>query len=271
MAQFYNDPSQIQTTHDQLNLPRITVCKNPNQEVLSRARSLQDKYGLEIVNRDVEGPLLVVTRTGLASRSINDQQHQLMRWHPGLLHALRESGFDHPWVKLGELKCGDRVLDCTLGLGTDARFISEITKHQVIGLERSLAVFLLAEEGLASVDAKVTPIWCDCREYLETLIDHSDPLKSEIKFDVLIVDPMFPRHLTTDRHGLDFVRIYGDHRPISAHDLKLARQVASRWVVVKDHRKGQLLERLGDDVEPAETIWSRGKRSTRYGRWCGLA
>ena len=114
---------------------KVITCKNPNQKVIDTHTQLINLYGLSPGERQSTEDALVVTRQGLALKVAGKQ----MSWHPGLLHALRESGSRHPWIQLGDIKIGDQILDCTLGLGTDARFISEITKERVLGIEQSWA------------------------------------------------------------------------------------------------------------------------------------
>ena len=177
-----------------------------------------------------------------------------MTWHPGLLHALRESGLRHPWVKLGNIKRGDKVLDCTLGLGTDARFISEVTHETVVGIEQSLAIFLLTQEGLKTVEANVNSIYANSIDFLHQQAKNS--------FDVVIADPMFPRHLEKQSHSLSIVRQFGSYEILSKSWLNEAKRVARRCVLIKDHVENDLLESLG-----VEQLWSKGKRLTRYGRW----
>ncbi len=234
----------------------VIPCRKPNCEVMVRADQLCRTYGLRLGSRDEDYQAIVVTKGGLALRQ---KRGQLIRWHSGLLHTLRESGTRHPWSKLGELSSGDQVLDCTLGLGTDARFISELTHELVVGLESSLPIYLLSAEGLATVEARVRVIH---QESLSYLID--SPSGS---FDVVIADPMFPPTLTNPQHGLDMVRGFGDYTTLSSSWLREAQRVARRWVIIKDHRRHHLLERLSENVESVDLIWCKGKRSSRYGRW----
>ena len=229
---------------------KIITCKNPNQKVIDTHTKLINLYGLSAGQRQSNEDALVVTRKGLVLKVAGKQ----MSWHPGLLHALRESGTRHPWIQLGNIQHGDQVLDCTLGLGTDARFISEITKERVLGIEQSLAIFLITQEGLQNSGAQVDIQFGQCLEILSKQEKNS--------FDVVIADPMFPKHLEKQSHSLSIVRHFGSYQPLSLDWLKEAKRVARRCVLVKDHIHNDLLELLG-----AEYIWSKGKRLTRYGRW----
>ena len=229
---------------------KVITCKNPNQKVIDTHTQLINLYGLSPGERQSTEDALVVTRQGLALKVAGKQ----MSWHPGLLHALRESGSRHPWIQLGDIKIGDQILDCTLGLGTDARFISEITKERVLGIEQSLAIFLISQEGLKNCDAQIDIHFGRCLDLLQQ--------QDKDSFDVVIADPMFPKHLEKQSHSLSIVRHFGSYEPLNIDWLTEAKRVARRYVLVKDHVHNDLLELLG-----AEYIWSKGKRLTRYGRW----
>ena len=229
---------------------KIITCKNPDADVFHRYMALQREYNLPSGDRKSDHNVLVVTKEGLAFK----QGSRLLKWHPGLLHTLRESGERHPWVKLGNIQQGDKVLDCTLGLGTDAQFISEITQEVVIGLESSLGVYLLSREGLSKVRALVKPVFINSLSFLLAQQDNA--------FDVVIADPMFPPHLIKSNTSLDMVRALANFESISDTWLIEARRVAKRCVLIKDHRANDLLENL-----KADFIWSKGKRNNRYGRW----
>ena len=225
--------------------------KKPNQQILQKITKLLADYPeLSLGERKAVERALVVTKKGLTLK-INEKY---LHWHPGLLHTLREAGESHPWVVLGEIKKGDHILDCTLGLGTDARFLSEITQEQVIGLENNLGIFLLTQEGLSQVEANVTVYYTECLTFLKEQDSNS--------FDIVIADPMFPKHLLKPSHGLDLVRYLATASPLDHHWLTEAKRVARRRVLMKDHRDNDLLERLN-----ADQIWSKGKRHTRYGSW----
>ncbi len=229
---------------------KIITCKKPNQSVNERIEQLVTRYGLCKIERQSRDDALVVTRKGLALRVSG----KLMYWHPGLLHTLREARTRHPWVKLGELTKGDRVLDCTLGLGTDARFISEITQTTVVGIEQSLEIYLISEEGLQSAGANIDVRLGHSLDFLKQQKNHS--------FDVIIADPMFPKHLLKQSQNLSIVRNFASFQTLNLTWLDEARRVARRCVLVKDHIHNDLLESL-----QAEYIWAKGKRSARYGRW----
>ena len=155
------------------------------------------------------------------------------------------------------LEVGDRVLDCTLGLGTDASFLAHLTQRQVVSLEIRPELALLTSEGLRNAGHNVSVVHADARTFLSSLPDHS--------FEVVQGDPMFPPG-TGVTHSLDLVRCVGHHEPLGLDWLVQARRVASKRVVVRDIAHGTLLE----SMEP-DQILNVGRNRPRYGIWSGGA
>jgi 16S rRNA (guanine1516-N2)-methyltransferase len=185
--------------------------------------------------------------------------------------ALFVDGAEHPWragmaalrvkrllsgervtvdgfLAAARLRPGDAVLDATLGLGMDALVAAAAvgTRGRVVGVEASRALAALAAEGLArcGVDAsrRVEVVHAEAGALLASL-----PARS---FDVVVFDPMF-RFGRAGASGFDLVRRLADSRPLAPETLARARQVARRWVVVKDGTPGWDLVRLGLEPLPS--------------------
>ena len=218
--------------------------------MVSKAYELSKRFCLEVKSRQTPGDALIVQKEGFKLRI----DGHFYAWHEGLLHTLREAGERHPWVRLSGLRPGHKVLDCTLGLGTDARFLSEMTGHEVIALEKVKALALLATLNLEAKGAMIRVINQDAKEFLVQCRDN--------QFDLIIADPMFPSHLKRKSSNLDLVRLRGDTTPLDHEWLSEALRVSRGSVIMKDHKDNSLLEDLG-----AEYIWAKGKRMTRYGVW----
>lgn len=146
------------------------------------------------------------------------------------------------------LRPGDAVLDATLGLGMDALVAAAAVgpDGRVVGFEASPALAALAAEGLARCELtparRVEVRQGDAAAALAAL-----PARS---FDVVVFDPMF-RFGRASATGFDLVRLLADPRPLPAEALERARQVARRWVVVKDGTPGWDLVRLGLTALPS--------------------
>ena len=147
-----------------------------------------------------------------------------------------------PFFEAADIRPGDAVLDCTLGLGADALVAAVAAGEggRVVGLEGSLALAAWVGEGLAR-----SPLPGAGRIEVRAG-DHAALLAAmpERSFDVVCFDPMF-RHARAEPGGFDVVRALADGRPLERETLERARRVARRWVLVKDGAPGWDLARLG--------------------------
>jgi SAM-dependent methyltransferase len=147
-----------------------------------------------------------------------------------------------PFFEAADLRPGDAVLDCTLGMGADALVAAVAVgpSGRVVGIEGSVALAAWVGEGLArSTLPGADRIEVRAGEHAELLASLPDA-----SFDVVCFDPMF-RHARAEPGGFDLVRALADARPLEAAALAQARRVARRWVLVKDGAPGWDLARLG--------------------------
>lgn len=192
-------------------------------------------------------------------------------FHPSmsLLRVLRlERGGTDLLLNALALSPGERVLDCTLGLATDACVIAHaLGEHgQVTGLEASPLIALVVKEGLrvCCTDAE-QPDWlrkaaprisvenAAYEQVLKTLPDKS--------YDVVYFDPLFV-HPVASSANMQPLRPLAQNGGVDAENLVQARRVAKRCVVIKDHCSGALLKAL------AAPALSGGKYShIRFGVW----
>lgn len=239
-----NDPSRVQLAQQaarRLGLP-----------YLERAR----KSGLTF---DAAAAFLVLGGDGWVLRD----PHGDLPFSPGLarlrIKRLEQGLRDDVLVRLGELKAGDQVLDCTFGLGADAQVCARAVgpTGSVVALEASLPLWALGACGLSAQGAApdscaIEPRHADAAVILPTL-----PCGS---FDCVLFDPMFGRPKKASP-AFDMLRRYANHAPLSLSTLAEARRVARRWVVVKGARYSDDLKRLGLVPEPtsrfSEVVWAR--------------
>jgi hypothetical protein len=231
---------------------QVTVSGRAREQERQRAASIAQLPRFDFRDRadvDWEQSVLQVSRTGLCLKTPGREY----RWHPGLLHTRVEAGWKHPLVRAMTLAPGDHVLDCTLGLGTDASFVASLTGVPVTAIELHPALALMTNEGLRGAGHAVRVVNADSRDFLAGLADGS--------FDIVWGDPMFPAG-TSVTHSLDLVRHIGSHAPLGADWLQEARRGARRCVVVRDIWNGTLLETMSpDDIRPTM------RQRPRYGIW----
>lgn len=196
---------------------------------------------------NVEGVLVV----GRARTTLHFAEHEFF-FHPGMamlrIKALAAGKTDQMVKALG-LEPGDRVLDCTLGLGADALVAAHVVgdRGAVVGLDVVRQVAVLVRRGLealrarddtrlAAAAARIRVLAADYRRYLRDAADKS--------FDVVYFDPMFGRGVEASR-SMRPLRALADPSPVDRAALAAAARVAAKRVVVKERRGSPVFARLG--------------------------
>jgi len=259
----------------------VTTGRDPLPEQQETARRLARELGARLVERgqlslrrlaqsDASGGagarrwVLVVERHRLTLHAGGQE----LFFHPGMAASRIGrllDGRPDPMVQAMELAAGDRVLDATLGLASDALVASFAVgaRGQVVGVERVAVLAVLVREGLksypwprpelAEAAARIQVVPSDHRSYLAELPPAS--------FDVVYFDAMFHQPLSGSA-AMAAWRAVASHEPVHPEALALARRVARRAVVLKDRRDSPRLDQLRPPVV-------RASRSSRvvYGVW----
>ncbi len=226
--------------------------------------------------------LLVEERDGLV---LYWRDGEALRFHPGMavprIRCIKE-GRDERLSSVAGLCAGDRVLDCTMGLASDAILMAYAVGDAgcVTAIERSAPIYAVTSYGLRhwqtdswrlrAAMARVFPRFGDSRDYLR-----AQPSGS---FDVVYFDPMFERPVL---HSVNLapLRRAADYAPLTEETLREARRVARRTVVVK-HRAGTLRSLHFDEIAGgrysplAYGLLRADSAATRRGaggRPCGMA
>ncbi len=157
------------------------------------------------------------------------------------------AGESDPLIRAAELRAGDRVVDCTYGLGRDAVVAAHIVgvTGAVIGIEASAALFHMADEnrplseleGSIEIEpATIEVISGDARSWLEAA-----PTDAA---DVILIDPMFANPKTSDA-SFSLLRQLADETPLEEAWVRSAQRVAQRCVVVKTGRWAPWFDDVG--------------------------
>lgn len=206
-------------------------------------RSLKDLLG----EHGTAGAVVVGARR--VSLFFGEQQ---FFFHPGTA-ALRikslSTGKPDQMIQAMGLRPGDEVLDCTLGLGTDAVVASFVVgpEGRVVGVESVMAVAAVVEHGLRHHAVKADPLFNGALRRIEVVwADHLGYLRGTParSFDVVYFDPFF-RTPVGDADQIQPLRALGDSRPLSREAVVEALRVARRRVVVKERRGSAEFARLG--------------------------
>jgi tRNA1(Val) A37 N6-methylase TrmN6 len=153
-------------------------------------------------------------------------------------------------LTVANIKAGDRVLDCTLGLATDTIVLSFAvgSSGKVISAESEIVPFVLARDGLQTYQSEVDALNAAMRRIDVVHANHRDVLRSlpSQSFDVVYFDPMFREH--DHAIALEPLRRFANHEPIDQKSIHEARRIARRRIVLKEHKFSGEFERLGFQV-----------------------
>jgi len=238
----------------------VTTPLRPSGATESQAREAAARRGLPYAPRGSRPAAEVARATGADALLVLSPGASILwsageerRWSAGMgalrakRAAARAAGREEPterdpFLEAAGIRPGDRILDCTVGLGADALVAATAggPEGRVVGLEASVALAAWVGEGLLRSRAPAAArIELRAADHAEALLAFPDG-----SFDVVVFDPMF-RHARAEPAGFDLVRRLADPRPLSPEALARARRVARRWVVVKDGAPGWDLARLG--------------------------
>ena len=158
------------------------------------------------------------------------------------------------------LEAGMKVLDCTMGYGSDALVTSSLAGPGgvVVGLEGSPVVAALVKSGLRRYQVKdhagLDPVKARVLRSLPEAMLRIEVVNSEHRaylmrcpdksFDVVYFDPMF-RKPCGESASMDPLRELAVPEPVDVEAVREACRVARRRVVMKEGRYSGEFERLG--------------------------
>lgn len=157
-------------------------------------------------------------------------------------------GETDPLIEVGQLQQGDRFLDCTLGLGSDAIVAKYMVgkRGQVVGLEANPNVAFIVQNGMQNYDVTEMPL-AACMRDIEVIqseaIDYLRTLPNN-SFDVVYMDPMFEK-IIDESDNFAPLRAAGEKTLITDEWVEEAKRVAKRGVVLKAYFDSALFERYG--------------------------
>lgn len=157
-------------------------------------------------------------------------------------------GEAEPFLEAMQLVTGDAVLDCTLGLATDAMLAAYTVGEsgRVIGLEANPNVAFIVERGMQTYDTSELPL-TDCMRQIEVIQTEAVTyLKSlpDNAFDVVYMDPMF-EEIIEEATNFEALRFAGEHLALTDDWINEARRVAKKRVVLKAHFRSEWFEQYG--------------------------
>ncbi len=173
-------------------------------------------------------------------------------YHPGMglvrIKRLADGHEDDRLLIASGVRPGDRVLDCTAGLGSDAVVWSHAVGAQGIctALEARADIaqlFAIArathETGVAAFDTALRRVDARCAAFREAFAVLPDD-----SYDIVYFDPMFDASVEGS-HAMRLMRDFADLTDVTRSDLGHALRIARRAVVIKGRRDSALWRELG--------------------------
>lgn len=258
---------------------RVAVTTSKDDELLlERARQIAVQLEIEVVPRRRRSLEKLKNEYNLQYLLVVEQDQvvlkgeTLLTWHPSMavprIKALRQGKHD-PMIEAMALRPGSSVLDCTLGLGSDALVTAHAVGNmgRVTGLESNKYLAFITKWGLdhyngqnASLKAaveRITVINCAYQDYLA-----KQPAAS---YDVVYFDPMFRRGLER-ASAMNAIRPFANDEPLSEKTVEEALRVARHRVVMKESAGSREFYRLkahfivgGRHSHVAYAVWKNVK------------
>lgn len=225
----------------------VTTVLHPNEKARAMAQSMAAALQLPYVERESQSIallrdnykidlLLIATQKGPVVATPGGDFFFHLSMAQLRIKNIINGKHDH-MADAMDLKPGMSVLDCTLGLATDAIVASFVAGENgyVKGIEKSPLVSMVIRYGLQNfVDAASDIVQSLRRIEIET-VDYLEYLSSlsTASFDIVYFDPMF-RYPIQSSSNVKPLRYLADNRPLLPEAVAQACRVAKRRVVIKE-------------------------------------
>ena len=224
----------VQTAKDMAARLGVAYLDRPHNQVLEEFMAAQALAAVIVLEKD--GPRI-------------HSEYGTFAYHPGMaeirVQQLLRGAPDH-LVQALDLRSGARVLDCTLGLASDAAVAACVVgpTGRVVGLEASLLLHFAVQYGLAHYECKTPLLTAALRrvEAFHAVAGEYLAACAADSFDVVYFDPMF-RHPVQGSKAMEALRPLALEEPLDRTTVELALKVAPR-VVIKE-RSEYLLREYG--------------------------
>lgn len=252
-----------------MNKCALTTSKSRGKHGLGLSEDAQmvaEELHIPVISRDNKGIGKLIEQYSLDvllveeedSLTANWPDGQTLSYHPGMsVPRIKhiKNGDNELLIDVLDVVPGNAVLDCTMGMASDAVTISYALGDTgtVTALESSDVIYAVTTYGLKhwnwSNESKsmrramerIHPLHIGYEAYLQQLSQ-----TSELQYDVIYFDPMFERPVA-ESSGIAPLRREANYAPLTQEILELARRLCKKRVVVK-HREGTLKHLQFDEL-----------------------
>jgi 16S rRNA (guanine1516-N2)-methyltransferase len=209
----------------------------------------RERFSLNRLREQYDDPdILLVSRERI---EYYHHQQPVLFFHPSIA-AIRVkrllNGEADSLMELSGVKMGDRILDCTAGLGSDAIVYSFAAKGngKVTALENQTIPYLMLSHGLSEYDSDIPGMNEAMRRVQVLRAEHLEYLQQQAdgSYEVVYLDPMFRKPIQ-ESNSIGALRQLADPRAVTEIVIQEARRVAKRVVILKEQRDSGEFARLG--------------------------
>ena len=236
----------------------VTCNKNGNCKLTEQAKAWARQLQVPYVKRYDNGSLDAMLEdyhidalliSGKKGPQLYSREGMLL-YHPGLgkvrWQRVVQRHENDNFLTAMDIRPGQHVLDCTVGLAADALLASHAVGETgaVVGLEASLPLWFLTSQGVKSYRSKFPELVQDLQRVEIIHAEASGYLKmlAANSFDAVYFDPMF-RQPVRKSSEMTPLRPLAFHEPLTLETVELALNVAPR-VVIKE-RSVEILQEYG--------------------------
>jgi 16S rRNA G966 N2-methylase RsmD len=237
----------------------ITTSSRANRSLVEQAHQLAKEWGESFQSRGVDSILDIQNKFSEDVLVVGKNRIELfvpgedqpIFFHPNLamlrIKRLIKGAHD-PFVEACKLSTGTRVLDCTLGLGSDSIVASFCvgSSGQVTSLEGNKTLANLVKTGLKTWESQIP----EMDEAMRSIqVKHSSYQEFLLKsksgsFDVIYFDPMFEQSIQ-QANGLVGVKKLAFYDDLLEQTIIEAKRVGTQRIILKDHWKSNRFDTLG--------------------------
>ncbi|MDQ0337352.1 16S rRNA G966 N2-methylase RsmD [Caldalkalibacillus uzonensis] len=251
----------------------LVTTARKQEHLESKARHVAQELGLPFVRRrsysiralchiHQADHIVLITTEGMKCVFCDGEQQPFF-FHPNsamlrIRRLLR--GEEDPLGKAAGLEEGMSVLDCTLGLGSDAIVASYLVgeKGRVVGVESVPVLAYIVQDGLRTRETEQKAVNEAMRRIAVFCDHHLSFLKqcANNQFDVVYFDPMFEQTVHRSM-GIAPLKRLANYEELQRSAIEEAKRVAKKRIVLKDSRESPRFEALGFKpiVRPHASHW----------------
>ena len=237
----------------------ITTASRQQGMLEKEAMRISEDWDIPYVRRGKASIKSFFAKYGVTNIAVLDYQMNVIlyredqepiKYHPGMstIRIKRlQVGNNDPMVELLQLGKNDTLLDCTLGMASDAIVAQYIASGgQVTGLETNRLLALFTARGLKTYIAddltvqeamnRIKVVHADYNRFLAEAADNA--------YDYVYFDPMF-RSTVESSSSMQFFKSHCCDQPVSIEAVREAKRVAKKMVVLKERTYSREFKRLG--------------------------